>query len=333
MVKHEDPDKVLLELTTAELYLRYNYSGSAGKRPMKDMILFDMLFFETCFKDISHEEYIAELKRIILRNKNRAYKLTKQVETPKETLMTTDDEASMDKFETWLYQDLAQNDLAISKVFPIMSGQRLEALDAALKASPDLQRLLATQLTRLHDRFHSLDKVIQRIVADEVFMDYNYAGVWGKSMLKDMILFDKLLYEACFKAQPMPIYIKELVRSVQVAKNRIHRRNAERKKKGVVMQENEENVAQLECLLVEDALEEFNEELNMLEGKEDLNDSKLFPVQTAANLKALDRCLQADAERRQSFVSISIVMLDKFQKSTLSDAFLTETWLNHGTSD
>lgn len=45
MVKHEDPDKVLLELTSADLYLKYNYSGTAGKRPMKDMILFDTLFF------------------------------------------------------------------------------------------------------------------------------------------------------------------------------------------------------------------------------------------------------------------------------------------------
>lgn len=276
------------------------------------LFLFPLTFIETCFKDISHEEFIAELKRIILRNKNRAYKSVKQQpEAPKESLVTTDDDESMDKFEAWLCQDLAQNDLAISKVFPIASGQRLEALDSALKSSPDLQRLLATHLSRLNDRFHSLDKVIQRIVSDEVFMDYNYAGVWGKSMLKDMILFDKLLYEACFKAQPMPIYIKELVRSVQVSKNRIHRRNAERKKKGIVMQENEENVAQLESLLVEDALEEFNEELNMLEGKSDLNDSKLFPVQTAANLKALDRCLQADSERRQSFVCISIY-LDMF---------------------
>ncbi|XP_063696996.1 uncharacterized protein LOC134827998 [Culicoides brevitarsis] len=302
MVKHEDPDKVLLELTSAELYLKYNYSGTAGKRPLKDMILFDMLFFETCFKDISHAEYIAELKRIILRNKNRAYKSTKMsVDAPKEAVVTTDDDESMDKFESWLFEDLSQNDLAISKVFPISSAQRLESLDTALKASSDLQQLLAMHLSRLNDRFHSLDKVIQRIVTDEVFMDYNYAGVWGKKMLKDMVLFDKLLYDACFKAQPMPIYIKELVRCVQVSKNRIHRRNAERKKKGIVVQENEENVAQLESLLVEDALEEFVEELNMLEGKTDLNDSKLFPIQTAANLKALDRCLQADADRRQSF--------------------------------
>lgn len=187
-------------------------------------------------------------------------------------------------------------------MFPITTTHRLEALDTVLKNDLQLQKMLATHLSKLNDRFHSLDKVIQRIVSDEVFMDYNYGGVWGKHTLKEMILFEKMLYEACFKAQPFPIYVKELVRAVQVAKNRIHRRNADRKKKGTVVQENEENREQLESLLVEDALEEFNEELNMLEGKSDLNDSKLFPIQTAANLKALDRCLQADSDRRQSFV-------------------------------
>uniref|UniRef100_A0A336LLS8 CSON011108 protein n=1 Tax=Culicoides sonorensis TaxID=179676 RepID=A0A336LLS8_CULSO len=300
MVKHEDPDKVLLELTSAELYLKYNYSGTAGKRPLKDMMLFDTLFFETCFKDTTHEDYISELKRIILRNKNRAYKSTKALENPKPPANNEDDE-TLEKFEEWLYSDLNQSDLTNAKVFPIATGQRLEALDAALKNEPELQKLMSNHLSKLNERFHSLDKTVQRVVADEVFMDYNYAGVWGKNTLKDHILFEKLLYETFFKAQPFPIYVRELVRTVQVAKNRIHRKNSERKKKGPMLQENEENAAQLENMLVEDALEEFNEELKLLEGKTDLNDSKLFPIQTAANLKALDKCLQADPEKRQTF--------------------------------
>lgn len=56
MVKHEDPDKVLLELTSAELYLKYNFSGTAGKRPMKDMILFDTLLFGKFFNALSFNQ-------------------------------------------------------------------------------------------------------------------------------------------------------------------------------------------------------------------------------------------------------------------------------------
>lgn len=47
MVKHEDPDKVILEITAAEVYLKFNYSGTAQKKALKDMLLFDQLFFGT----------------------------------------------------------------------------------------------------------------------------------------------------------------------------------------------------------------------------------------------------------------------------------------------
>lgn len=318
MVKHEDPDKVILELTSAELYLKYNYSGTAGKKALKDMVLYDTLFYETCFKDTSYDEYTLELKRIILRNKNRAYKLTKQIENPKasnSTIIPEEDEL-IDNFEWLLETDLTQQDLANSKIFPLSTPGRLQALDDALKNSPLLQQLLASHILRFHERFHNLDKVIQRLVIDEVFMDYNYAGVWGKNTLKDMVLFEKLLYETCYKAQPFPIYLKDLIRTIQTAKNRIHRKNADRKRKGQAKQETEESHALLEEVLVEDALDEFTEELKQLEGRSDLNDSKLFPILTAANLKALDKCLQADPDRRASFVSFYFALLD-FEKKKI----------------
>lgn len=44
MVKYEDPDKVLLDITSADVYLKYNYSGTAHKKPLRDMILFEQLF-------------------------------------------------------------------------------------------------------------------------------------------------------------------------------------------------------------------------------------------------------------------------------------------------
>lgn len=44
MVKHEDPDKVLLDVISADVYLKYNYSGTAHMRALKDMILFEQVF-------------------------------------------------------------------------------------------------------------------------------------------------------------------------------------------------------------------------------------------------------------------------------------------------
>lgn len=39
-----------------------------------------------------------------------------------------------------------------------------------------------------------MEKVIRDIIADELFLEYNYAGALGKKALQNMTLFDNLLY-------------------------------------------------------------------------------------------------------------------------------------------
>lgn len=220
----------------------------------------------------------------------------------REAIIAEEDEL-LDNFEYWLESDLNQPDLANSRVFPITTPARLEALDEALRNNPQLKQLMNRHVERYLERFKTLDKVLPRFVDDEVFMEYNYAGVWGKNTLKDMILFEKIFYETCYRAQPFQIYVKELVRIVQVAKNRVHRKNANKKKLLKEGSDPTANEGMLEDVLAEDAMEEFEDELNRLQGKDHLLDSKLFPIASSTNLKAFDKCLQADPERRTQFVS------------------------------
>lgn len=202
MFKCNDMEKVIRSLISDECFLDFNYGGALGKMPLHQMMLFENLFFNICYPGDNHEEYINELKKIIHRAKNRIYKnrsIIKQREMQEAASksMVRNEDPLLDEEVALLsanFMSALSNETSDSEIFPIADPVRFEALDRLLKIDASKLEHFKQFMRLLWVKHEDADKVVLELVMAEVFLKFNYSGTAQRKPLKDMILFEQLLY-------------------------------------------------------------------------------------------------------------------------------------------
>lgn len=145
-----------------------------------------------------------------------------------------------------------------------------------------------------------MEKLIRDLIADELFLEYNYTGTLGKKSLQNMILFETLLFETCFNGENQEEYIGEVKKIIHRAKNRIYKNRSLSKAKEALEAEIRE--INPENPIIESEAETLSNTF-VIALHSDPFSSDMYPITDPLKLEALDRVLKVDLEKQRQFVS------------------------------
>lgn len=77
-----------------------------------------------------------------------------------------------------------------------------------------------------------MEQAIERIIKDDIFLEYNFQGIKGKKSLCDLVLFDQVLYDAFGQHENTSFlkYVKRVKRYSRRASNRVNKKRAMKRK-------------------------------------------------------------------------------------------------------
>lgn len=148
-----------------------------------------------------------------------------------------------------------------------------------------------------------MEKLIRDLIADDLFLEYNYPGSLGKKALQNMILFETILFQTCFNGENQEEYIGEVKKIIHRAKNRIYKNRSLNKAKEAL--EAEIRVINPENPIIESEAETLSNAF-VVALHSDPFSSEMYPITDPLKLEALDRVLKTDLEKQRQFVRNSI---------------------------